>query len=225
MLGTYELFRFFRAHFPGAMIENCSGGGGRYDLAMMTFSTQIWASDNTDPYPRTLIQYSSTFGYPTATMSCHVSNHKNAVEDPLRMAHNYHTAINGPLGYELNILHVSDEAKQVIRKQIADYRRFEPLILRGDFYRLLNPYEGSRYAFYFASEDNRRLLLTCIQNYPEKKPQTARLKVSRALPGVTYRDEMTGETYTGDELRRGLVHTAAENAPACRTWFLSAIGG
>ncbi|MBQ2437213.1 MAG: alpha-galactosidase, partial [Clostridia bacterium] len=34
MCGVYELFRRLRAMFPNAMIENCSGGGGRYDLGM-----------------------------------------------------------------------------------------------------------------------------------------------------------------------------------------------
>lgn len=224
-LGVYELFDFFRARFPHAMIENCSGGGGRYDLAMMTYSTQIWTSDNTEPHPRTLIQYSSTFGYPAATMSCHVSNHGNAVEDPIRMAHNYNVAINGPLGYELNILKVSEEAKAVMRRQIADYRTFEPLILRGDLYRLLNPYEGSRSAWYFASEDNSELLLTVVQNYAEKKPVTAKLKLSRALPGVVYRDLLSGETFTGDELRRGIPDVAAGDAPRCITRHLVAQKG
>ena len=39
------------------MIENCSGGGGRYDLAMMAISTQIWTSDNTMATERVKIQY------------------------------------------------------------------------------------------------------------------------------------------------------------------------
>ena len=134
MLGVYELFRWFRAQFPNAMIENCSGGGGRYDLAMMKYSTQIWASDNTHADHRTRIQYGSTFGYPTSVMSCHVANHKNSCEIPRRLEYSYRVALGGPLGYEFNVLAASEETKAAMKKQIEEYRTYEDLIQQGGFF-------------------------------------------------------------------------------------------
>lgn len=220
--GVYELFRRLRRMFPHAMIENCSGGGGRYDLAMMKYSTQIWASDNTDPVARTYIQYGSTLGYPTAVMSCHVANHGNSVEDPRRLNYGFRVAMNGPLGYELNILGASETAKATMRAQISEYRSYEHLILNGDFYRLLNPFACGRYAYYFASPDNRELLVSYLQNDGDPKETVYRLKISRAIKGVNYRDTISGHTYTGEALRRGIEVRSEPEGLYAVMWHLVA---
>ena len=220
--GVYELFRRLRAMFPNAMIENCSGGGGRYDMAMMKYSTQIWASDNTDPVSRTYIQYGSTFGYPTATMSCHVANHGGSIEDPRKLNYGFRVAMNGPLGYELNILGASDTAKSTMSAQIKEYRAYEHLILRGDFYRLLDPFACGRYAYYFASDDSRELLVSYLQNFGDPKETVYKLKISRALPGVTYRDTVSGKTYTGEELKQGIAVKSDTEGLYAVMWHLVA---
>ena len=220
--GVYELFRRLRAMFPNAMIENCSGGGGRYDIAMMKYSTQIWASDNTDPVSRTYIQYGSTFGYPTATMSCHVANHGGSIEDPRKLNYGFRVAMNGPLGYELNILGASDTAKATMSAQIKEYRAYEHLILRGDFYRLLDPFACGRYAYYFASDDSRELLVSYLQNFGDPKETVYKLKISRALPGVTYRDTVSGKTYTGEELKQGIAVKSDTEGLYAVMWHLVA---
>ncbi len=218
MLGTYELFRWFRERFPNVMIENCSGGGGRYDLGMMKYSTQIWASDVTDPVWRTRIQYGSTLPYPVSTMSCHVSNPGDNLEEA---DYRYTVAINGMLGYEMHIVNASDRIKNRIGEQIAEYRRYEELIKTGDFYRLINPFETNYYAYYFADETNDNILLTFVQVFFDKKPKTCTLKVSRAVRGAVYEDKKTGETYTGEELRRGIRITSCDKEERfSRMWEL-----
>jgi len=208
MLGVYELFRWLRETYPNAMIENCSSGGGRYDLGMMKYSTQIWASDNTIPEDRVFIQCGSTFGYPPSVMSCHVSNRQNYVEDPRRLDYGFRVAMNGPLGYELNALTISDKAKQTMKEQIAEYRRYEHLILNGEFYRLLNPFECGKYAYYFASEDASELLLTYLQNEGDMQPKRYKLKLLAADRTKTYRDSISGKRYSGEDLRRGIEITS-----------------
>ena len=205
MLGVYELYSWLRKNFPHVMLENCSGGGGRYDLGMMKYSTQIWASDNTRPIDRTYIQSGSTFGYPPATMSCHVTNHNGSVDDSKLLDYAFKVAINGPLGYEFNAVEISDKARNEIKMQIAFYRSVEHLILKGDFYRLLNPEEEGKYAYYFASEDNSEILLTYLQNYDDEKESENVLKVSRAIKNATYTDKITGKRFTGEELNSGII--------------------
>ena len=208
MKGVYELFAWFGEHFPNAMIENCSGGGGRYDLGMMNYSTQIWTSDNTFPDKRMYIQYGSSFGYPVTAMSCHVAKLEEC-ENPRFLDYRFRLAMNGPLGYELNILKASEAAKANMKAQIEEYRKYEKLILNGDFYRLLNPYEtDGKYAYYFVNEDNSEILLTFLQNFGDKKPKEYRLKVSRAIPNVTYTDKISGKSYEGAELKRGITITS-----------------
>lgn len=57
VLGTYALMNRLVTTFPNILFENCSGGGGRFDPAMLCYSPQIWTSDNTDPIERIYIQY------------------------------------------------------------------------------------------------------------------------------------------------------------------------
>jgi alpha-galactosidase len=90
--------------------------------------------------------------------------------------------MNGPLGYELDILSASDTAKTTMHKQILEYRSYEHLILRGDFYRLLNPFECGCYAYYFASDDSRELLVSFLQNliFPTKTLHFVGLSIAQS---------------------------------------------
>ena len=204
ILGLYDVLRRIFAPRPQILLESCASGGNRFDLGMLCFSPQIWCSDNTDPVSRTYIQYGSTLGYPTATMSCHVANHGSSIEDPRKLNYGFRVALNGPLGYELNILGASDTAKATMSGQIEEYRAYEHLILRGDFYRLLDPFACGRYAYYFASADSRELLVTYLQNHGDPKKTVYTLRINRAIAGVTYKDTISGKTFTGEELRKGI---------------------
>ena len=49
VLGTYEIMDRLTTDFPHILLENCSGGGGRFGPGMLYYSPQIRTSDNTDP--------------------------------------------------------------------------------------------------------------------------------------------------------------------------------
>ncbi|MBQ9802246.1 MAG: alpha-galactosidase [Clostridia bacterium] len=205
MLGVYDLFTCFCQRYPNAMIENCSGGGGRFDLGMMKYSTQIWTSDQTRPKNRVYIQYGSSFGYPASVMSCHVAKLAEC-KNPRWLDYRFRVALQGALGYEFNIMQASDTVKDALRRQVEEYRGYERLIFEGDLYRLLNPFETNGVsAYYYASKDQNELLLSFLQNEGEKKPRSFRLKLTRAEKNASYLDRLSGKTYTGEELRRGLT--------------------
>ena len=201
MKGVYRLLDWFAARFPNAVIESCSGGGGRYDLGMMQYGIQIWTSDNTNPYDRTMIQASAMLAYPAATMSCHVSNPHG---DLRSLDYRYKVAVGGMLGYELNILEMSDEVKQTIAAQIAEYRAFEHIVCLGDYYSLAFPTKYPYSAYYYATASAAELLLTVIEKDGCPKGSTKRLKLKKANPDATYVDLRTGKTYRGEELRAGI---------------------
>ncbi len=218
MLGVYDLFEWFNNEFNDVFIENCSGGGGRYDLGMMKYSSQIWTSDNTYPNARTFIQYGSTFGYPCCTMSCHIANHNNSVENERLLDYGYKVALNGPLGYEFDILKVSDKAKGEFSRQIKEYKALKKLITEGDFYRLLNPFETGRYAYFTVNSDNSEILLMYLQNEGDKKKTPFKLKISRADTNAVYTDTLSGKKYDGALLKKGLILYSDEE-PNCSKMF------
>lgn len=202
MKGVYRLLDWFVSRFPNAVIETCSGGGGRYDLGMMQYGIQIWASDNTNPYDRTRIQASELMAYPAATMSCHVSNPKGSLAS---LDYRYKVAVGGMLGYELNILEMSDEIKREITKQIAEYKSFEHVIRLGQYASLAHPTKYPYAAYYYTTSDAAEILLSVIEKADCKAGKTKRLKIKAADPQVTYQDMRTGQRYTGQALRDGIV--------------------
>ena len=64
VLGLYELQRRLAETFPDLLLENCAGGGARFDCGMLYYSPQIWCSDNTDARARLTIQYGTSLFYP-----------------------------------------------------------------------------------------------------------------------------------------------------------------
>ena len=160
ILGVYALAERLKANFPHVFFEGCSGGGGRFDAGMLASFSQIWTSDNTDAYERAKIQWATSYAYPVSAMSCHVSacpNHQTGRTTPLSTRGNM--ASLGPTGYELYLGKLSSEEKEEVKAQIAAYREIENLVLEGDLYRLLNPFEGDLFAEMIVSKDKRTAYL------------------------------------------------------------------
>ena len=214
MLGTYELLAWFRERFPNAIIETCSGGGGRYDLGMMQYGFQIWTSDNTDPYVRTRIQSAALLAYPAATMSCHVahpykwgghSDHIQTHEDEMRsLDFRYKVAVGGMLGYEFNILNSDDEYNREVARQIKEYKTFEDVIRLGDYFSLASPLTAPYSAYYYASKERREILFSLLQTRACKAGETKLLKIKEAIADATYVDRLSGKSYSGKELKNGI---------------------
>jgi len=213
MLGVYELFAWFREKYPHAMIENCSGGGGRYDLGMMKYSTMIWTSDNTAPGPRIRIQYGSMVAYPAATMSCHVSRPETLAD----LDYRFHVALGGALGYELHLPDASQEIKKRVAEQVAQYREYEALILRGDYYPLMNPFTDIGSAYYYTNAGHTEFLLSYLQARGDMS-RTFRLKISQADPDAQYYDTIGGQRYTGAQLRAGIALCSSSSNHYSRMW-------
>ncbi len=214
MLGVYDLFRWFKEKYPNAMIENCSGGGGRYDLGMMKYSTMIWTSDNTFPKPRIKIQYSSMLAYPAATMSCHVSKPIDLKDLDLR----YRVALGGALGYELHLPNASDDVIAEVKKQVKNYRKYEKVILNGDYYPLVNPFESVGSAYYYIDKERNRILLSFLQNSGDSS-HTVRLRVKQAIPEATYYDEINDIELKGTQLIDGITIRTANTDTFAMMWY------
>lgn len=136
ILGLYEILNNITRKYPDLMIETCSSGGNRFDLGMLSYGPQIWASDNTDPVERLSIQEGLSYLYPQSTISAHVSLAPHAQtlrETPLPTRFN--VAGFGVLGYELDLKYLTPAEKKEIKKQIALYKQYRRVFQYGRFYR------------------------------------------------------------------------------------------
>lgn len=115
ILGTYELMGRIRDAFPDMLFENCSGGGGRFDPAMLAYSQQIWASDNTDPIERLTIQFGTSMCYPASTMGAHVS-----ACDRTDYKVKGDVALWGTFGYELDPNELSAEERGQVKSRLTN---------------------------------------------------------------------------------------------------------
>ena len=203
-LGVYRFLQALRDRHPDLLIEGCSGGGGRFDLGMLYFTPQIWCSDDTDPIERLKIQYGTSFCYPPCVMGAHVSvspSEQTGRVTPLSVRGA--VAMAGTFGYELDPARLSPEEKEEVRQQIRTFRRYQPLMLQGDYYRLTdNMADREKAAWMFVSPDKSEALVTWVTRDAHDNP-AAQFVTCRGLdPEALYRDEATGEARTGAALMR-----------------------
>lgn len=201
VLGVYEFLERLMQRYPDLLIEGCSGGGGRFDAGMLYYTPQIWCSDNTDAVDRLRIQYGTSFFYPACTVGAHVSavpNHQTGRNVSL------HTrgvvAMAGTFGYELDPETLSDEEKERIKGQIADYKKYEDLIREGDYYRLSNPFEDACASWAFVSEDKERVLLSAVMQETHGNMTVSYVRLRGLAADAVYQDTETGVEYDGSAL-------------------------
>ena len=152
ILGLYEvLHRVFDAR-PDILFESCSSGGNRFDLGMLCFSPQIWASDDTDPIERLDIQRGFSYLYPLSTMGAHVSASPHA--QTLRhtpLGTRFAVSCFGCLGYELDLRELSPVEMREARRQIEFYKKHRMTLQYGRLYRFALP--DGREAFECVARD------------------------------------------------------------------------
>lgn len=139
ILGLYEVLDRIFTPRPQILLESCASGGNRFDLGMLCFSPQVWASDNTDPVERLDIQQGLSYLYPLSTMGAHVSAAPHAQTlrtTPLTTRGN--VSFFGLLGYELDLKHLLPVEEAEIKNQIAFYKQYRKVFQFGDFSRLEN---------------------------------------------------------------------------------------
>nr|MCR5032260.1 alpha-galactosidase [Lachnospiraceae bacterium] len=165
VLGVYELQERLITEFPNLLLENCSGGGGRFDAGMLYYSPQIWTSDDTDAVERLRIQEGTALLYPLSTMGAHVSKCPNEqVGRMTSMKMRGDVALSGTFGYELDLTTMPADEKAQIPGQIENYHKYHSLIAEGDYYRLhswddKNPYD----AWIVVAKDKSEALVTFCQ--------------------------------------------------------------
>lgn len=206
VLGLYDLLDRITSAYPNILLEGCSSGGGRYDPAMLYYSPQYWTSDDTDAMERLDIQLGTSFVYPASSMSCHVSaspNHQTGRSTSFVTRGN--VAMAGAFGYELDLTKLSDEERELIRRQVNDYHRYYNLVNRGELYRLIMPNDryngktGKCASWMYVSEDKSEALFTFVVIRTSVHPVYF-VKLRGLDPAAEYVDESTGMTYRGDTL-------------------------
>lgn len=159
--GLYSVYERIRAKYPHVLIQACSSGGGRVDYGALKYHQEVWTSDNTDARSRIFIQYGTNMIYPALVTGSHVSevpNHQTGNVTPLKFR--FDMAMSGRFGMELQPKNLSEEEKEFAKIAIENYKDIRDIVMKGDLYRLISPYEGKGlYAIMFVSKDKKRAVV------------------------------------------------------------------
>ena len=202
VLGVYELQERLMKEFPNLLLENCSGGGARFDPGMLYYSPQIWCSDDTDAIERLKIQEGTALIYPLSAMGAHVSdcpNHTVGRVTPFATRGN--VALAGTFGYELDITKIPEEDRAMIPEQVEMYHKYNDLVRCGDYYRVASYSQNHEYDCYeVVSKDKKEALITFVQVLNRPNYHSRRIRVQGLDPAKRYRVEGSEEVFYGDTL-------------------------
>lgn len=199
ILGLYKILDALTEKFPHVLFEGCASGGGRNDGAMLAYMPQNWASDMTDAVERMRIQYGTSIVYPASTMGAHVSavpNHQIHRVTPLK--YRGVMAMSGMFGYELDLAAVPDEEIREMTDQVEQYKRIRPIVMFGDMYRLMNPFEERSGAWMYVSEDQEKAVVFFADQRAVCNEPLRKFKLKGLDPDRVYR--VNGVEYTGNTL-------------------------
>ena len=184
VLGFYTVVKKLTERFPQILFEGCASGGNRFDLGILCYFPQIWASDNTDAVSRVSIQEGYSYGYPMSVVSAHVSaspNHQTLRSTPLDTRFN--VAAFGILGYELDPRDLSKEEEKEIAGQIALYKEWRETLQFGEFCRVRS---GNLTQWCCVSKDRKKAVGMMIQKLVVPNTQFAQFFAKGLDPEKTY---------------------------------------
>lgn len=186
VLGLYNVLERIQQKYPNLMMMMCSGGGGRSDYQGLKYFTEFWPSDNTDPVERLYIQWGFSQVFPTKTLCAHVTTWNRSTSVKFRT----NVAMMGKLGFDIKLNDMSASEADYCRQAIKNYNALKPIILDGDQYRLVSPYEDSHTATMYVGKNDGNAVLFTFDIYPRfqngiKKPD-AKVKMNGLNPKARY---------------------------------------
>lgn len=187
MMGLYRVLGNIFWKRPDILLESCSSGGNRFDLGMLCYSQQIWASDDTDPIERLKIQQGLSYLYPQSTFGAHVSSspHQQTLrETPLSTRFN--VAAFGVLGYELEFHNLTKVEKNEVKGQIDFYKKYRKLLQYGIFSRVDTGKEN-KYQWQVHNKDQTEAITGFFQTLSMAAEGNDQMKIKNLEPEGWYR--------------------------------------
>lgn len=207
--GLYNILDRIKAKYPELPMMLCSGGGGRIDYKALSYFTEFWASDNTDPVERLFMQYGYSFFFPAKATCAHVTTWNRSTSVKFRTD----VAMMGKLGFDIKLSDMSEDEIKYANGAVNNYNRLKPTIMDGDMYRLVSPYGSQHTATMFVKKDQTQAVVFAFDIYPRfgDKRQKVRLEGLIAdkqyqvneinmMPGQGSWLSGNGQTFSGDYL-------------------------
>lgn len=192
-LGYYCLAKMLTERYSHIHFQGCASGGGRFDFGTLFYFPEIWTSDENDPVQRLFIQYGTSFGYPPSVMGAHINDSIVAC---------YRTkaeiALFGSYGFELDPHKLTENDVEEILAVNKIYHEYHTeVVLNGDLYRLISPFDGKAFAIDMVSKDGKKALFLYVNLL--KKLRAKRFVRLQGLKSDSYYvNSLDGKAYKGE---------------------------
>lgn len=180
--GLYSVLERIKTKYPYLPMMLCSGGGGRTDYEGLKYFTEMWLSDNTDPIERLFIQYGMSQVFPTKVQCAHVTTWNKKA--PIKFRTN--VAMMGKFGFDLNLHDLTKEELAFCKQSLKDYNRLKSVILDGDQYHLVSPYEGNHTSTMFVGKDGKKAVVFSFDIHPRYNEKLINVKMQGLDPTKKY---------------------------------------
>ena len=180
--GLYKVLDRIQAKYPDLRMMMCSGGGGRTDYEGLKYFTEFWPSDNTDPIDRLFIQWGYSQVFPAKTQCAHVTTWNKSASAKFRTD----VAMMGKLGFDINLHDLSENDLKFCQNAIKEYNRLKPVILEGDRYGLVAPYNSNHTATMYVGKDKKQAAVFAFDMFPLNVEHFTNVKLQGLDPNVTY---------------------------------------
>lgn len=180
--GLYNVLERVKAKYPDLKMMMCAGGSGRGDYKGLEYFTEFWASDNTDPIERLFIQWAFSQIFPSKTICAHVTswNHDAGIKFKTDVA------MMGKLGFDINLHELSESDLKYAQQAVKEYNRLKPVVLEGDQYRLVSPYEGNHTSTMYVGKDKNSAVVYAFDIYPRYAEKLFNVRMAGLDPDKTY---------------------------------------
>lgn len=208
--GLYNVLECVKQKYPTLPMMLCSGGGGRSDYEALKYFTEFWPSDNTEPVERIFIQWGYSHFFPSKSMAAHVTSWG---KQPVKFRTD--VAMMCKLGFDIRINEMSQPDQQYCKEAVANFNRLGNVILDGDLYRLMSPYEGEHSAVMYVNENKSKAVLYSFDIYPRYAEQLQPLRLQglnsnslyevkeiNLVPGTKSMLKCNDRTYSGEYLMK-----------------------
>lgn len=182
ILGLYRVMNILVKKFPKVLFEGCASGGNRFDLGILYYFPQIWASDDTDAFERMRMQYNYSYGYPLSCISNHISSTPN--QQTLReisINTRFNVAMFGVMGYELVFDELNKNEKLRTKQLIEVYKSHREMFQYGEFTALESNDHSIRWQI--TSKDKKHAVVGVYYILQEINPQETFLSVKGLKEG------------------------------------------
>jgi len=223
--GLYAVLDRIHDKYPELSMMLCSGGGGRCDYKALSYFSEFWCSDNTDPVERLFIQWGFSHFMPSKAMCAHVTNWNSRASVKFRVD----VAFQCKLGFDIDLKRLKPEEMKYCQEALRQYNRLKPLIFSPNTYRLVSPYEGQHCVVERVDEAKSHAIVFAYDIHPRYGENVRSTRLRGLDPDALYRVEEIclmpgqqshlachGKTFTGDYLMKVGIKVLSSSDMASR---------